>query len=104
MKFLIIPGNNSLSHGIKSLAIQSRLQSRGYECLVAISPERENIFKGLDSDYTLLGDIQENDGASYPTMSWFRETDKITECIEKEMTLMQEYKPDLVLGVFRFTT
>jgi UDP-N-acetylglucosamine:LPS N-acetylglucosamine transferase len=104
MKFLIIPGNNSLSHGIKSLAIQNRLQSGGYECLVAVSPEREEFFKRLDSNYTLLGDIQESDGSAYPTMNWFRDPQKITECIEKEMMLMHEYKPDLVLGVFRFTS
>ena len=103
MKFLIIHGNNSLSHGIKSLAIQSRLLLKGHECKLAVSPEREEFFKKLSADYTLLEDIQENDGSSYPTMNWFRYQQKINDCIEKEMMLIQEYKPDRVLGIFRFT-
>ncbi|MBN2417996.1 MAG: glycosyl transferase, partial [Deltaproteobacteria bacterium] len=103
MKFLIIPGNNSLSHGIKGLAIQNRLLSKGHECLLAISPSRSGFFKKLNANCRLLGDIQENDGSAYPTMNWFRDTDKITECIENEISLIKEYRPDRVIGVFRFT-
>lgn len=103
MRFLIIPGNNSPSHGIKSLEIQKRLLLRGHECLIAISHERKEFFEKLKTGYALLDDIQENDGAAYPTMNWFRDQMKIAECIEKEMSLMQEYKPDKILGVFRFT-
>lgn len=103
MKFLIIPGNNSLSHGIKSLAIQNRLLSRGHECLLALSPGRSEFFKRLNADHRLLGDIQEIDGSAYPTMNWFRDPQKIARCIKNEIMLIKEYRPDRIIGVFRFT-
>lgn len=70
---------------------------------MAVSPARSEFFKKLNAAHTLLEDIQENDGSAYPTMNWFRNTQKIINCIEQEMMLMQKYKPDRVLGVFRFT-
>ena len=103
MRFLIIPGNNSLSHGIKSLAIQNRLLLKGHESLIAISPDRKEFYKKLNADYIFLGDIQENDGSAYPTMNWFRDRGKIIQCIESEISLISKYKPDRVLGIFRFT-
>ena len=103
MRFLIIPGNNSLSHIVKSLAVQNRLISKGHECLIAITTERTEFLNRLNIPYALLSDIQENDGASYPTMNWFRDSRKIIDCIENEVNLIQSYKPDRVLGVFRFT-
>ena len=104
MKFLIIPGNNSLSHGIKSLAIQNRLLSKGHECLLALSPGRSGFFQKLNADHRLLGDIQEIDGSAYPTMNWFRDPQKIAQCIKNEMMLIEEYRPDRIIGVFRFTS
>lgn len=103
MKFLIIPGNNSLSHGIKSIAIQNRLLSNGHESIVAVSPARASFYKKNNVSYTSLRDIQEIDGSSFPTINWFRDREKIIECIKSEVSLIQENKPDRVLGVFRFT-
>ena len=103
MKFLIVPGNNSLSHGIKSLAIQNRLISKGHECLLAVNPGRTEFYKKMNISYTMLGDIQENDGSAYPTINWFSAREKILECIDSEISLIREYKPDRILGVFRFT-
>ncbi len=103
MRLLIIPGNNSLSHGLKSIAIQRGLVSNGHESVIAVSRDKAGFYERQNASYTLIGDIQEIDGSSFPTMNWFRDKEKIIECIESEIALIREYKPDRVLGIFRFT-
>jgi hypothetical protein len=51
----------------------------------------------------VLPDIQEIDRSPYPTINWFRNRDHILKCIYAEIALIKKYKPDRVLGVFRFT-
>jgi len=103
MRFLLIPGNNSLSHGLKSIAIQRRLLSNGHESIIAVTPGRAGFYDKQNASYTMIRDIQETDGSPFPTMNWFREREKIIECIESEIALISGYKPDRVLGTFRFT-
>ena len=103
MKFLLIPGNNSLSHVAKCLAAQEALASRGHQVLIAASRKHVPFLSLFDCQHTVLPDIQEADDGSAPSMAWFRHPDRIRACIEAEIALLKTYRPDRVLGVFRFT-
>lgn len=104
MKFLLVPENNSLSHVAKCLAIQDRLAELGHDSLLAASGKNASFVRGLGRDCAVLPDLQEADGAAFPTVNWFSSADRIHACIKAEVALMESYRPDRVLGVFRFTT
>jgi UDP:flavonoid glycosyltransferase YjiC (YdhE family) len=104
MKFLLIPGNNSLSHIAKSLALESELSARGHQVLIAVSKKHAPFLRHLDIAHAVLPDIQEADGGPVPSWDWFRRVDRIQVCIQAELDLMTRYRPDCVLGIFRFTT
>jgi hypothetical protein len=101
--FLLVPGNNSLSHIAKCLAIKEALVLRGHEVLIAVSRKSSLFLKNIDIDHYVLPDIQENDAAGLPTVEWFRHPDSIIDCINAEVELLKKYKPHRVLGVFRYT-
>lgn len=103
MKFLLVPGNNSLSHVAKCLAIKEVLYGRGHDALIAISRRNAGFLQKLKIDHCALPDIQENDEAGLPTVEWFRYPQYIIDCINAEIDLLKRYKPDRILGVFRFT-
>jgi UDP:flavonoid glycosyltransferase YjiC (YdhE family) len=103
MKILLVPGNNSLSHISKSLAIKEALTSRGHEVLIAVSQERSEFLKRLGYDHTLLPDVQESDKAEFPTINWFRDQKRILDCIQAEVDLLKAYRPHRTMGIFRFT-
>lgn len=104
MKFLLVPGNNSLSHVSKCLAVKEALDARGHDCLIAVGRRQSAFLCAMDyRDHAVLPDLQESDGAGFPTMNWFRDPSMIRGCIRAEMNLLDQYRPDRVLGVFRFT-
>ena len=101
MRYLLVPGNNSPSHVAKCLALQAVLCARGHEARVAVSAASAGRFPGLEG--CLLPDIQESDGAGYPTPEWFRDPRRLAACVQAEVELLRAWRPDRVLGVFRFT-
>jgi len=103
MRYLLVPGNNSLSHAAKALAIREGLLAQGHEVLVAVSRQRSLFMESLGIPHAILPDIQENDGSGFPGVEWFRRPGSIAENIEAELKLLRDYRPDRVLGVFRFT-
>jgi UDP:flavonoid glycosyltransferase YjiC (YdhE family) len=103
VKFLFVPGNNSLSHAAKCLAVRERLVSGGHECLIAVTRGNAHFLKSQGCEYVILPDIQEADGAGFPSISWFADQQRIIECIKAEVDLLRSYRPDRVIGVFRFT-
>lgn len=103
MRFILVPGNNSLSHVTKCLAIKEALVSRGHEAPIAVSRKSSLFLKEIGADHCILPDIQENDGSGFPSVEWFRRPECIVDCINAEVNLLQKIKPDRVLGVFRFT-
>ena len=104
LRLLLIPGNNSLSHIAKSLAIKSAFETRGHEAMIAVSKQRSKFLDRLGAPHTVLPDIQENDHAGLPTVEWFKRPEPIRECIKAEVELMRRFEPDRVMGIFRFTT
>ncbi len=102
-KFLLVPGNNSLSHVAKSLAVREVLLGRGHKAGIAVARKHSSFLTALSIDHFVLPDIQENDDSGFPSVEWFREPAHIVNCIKAELKLLQEYRPDRVLGVFRFT-
>jgi len=76
---------------------------KGHEVILAVSGERSDFVKGLGIDHRVLPDIQEGDGAGYPTAEWFRDPARMEACIRAETALIKDCRPDRVLGVFRFT-
>ena len=103
MKYLLVPGNNSLSHVAKCLALQSELIARGHQARVAVSVRSASWFRDQGLDSCLLPDLQEIDGSGFPTADWFSDPRRLLACIEAEVQLLRSYQPDRVLGVFRFT-
>jgi UDP:flavonoid glycosyltransferase YjiC (YdhE family) len=102
-KFLLVPGNNSLSHVAKCLAAREALIARGHEARLAVSRKHSPFLQKLSIDHAVLPDIQENDESGFPSVEWFRDPKCIIDCVNAEVSLLKEYKPDRVLGVFRFT-
>ncbi len=104
MNFLLIPGNNSLSHVAKCLAVETELLGRGHRVLIAVARKHAPFMERLNKAHAVLPDIQETDDGPAPSWEWFRNIDRIRGCIQAEIDLMDQYRPDRVLGVFRFTT
>lgn len=102
-RYLLVPGNNSLSHVVKCLAISDALAARGHEARVAVSKKHSAFLARLSQEYFVLPDIQENDESGFPSVEWFRQPQHIIDCINSEVDLLKAYRPDRVLGVFRFT-
>ena len=103
MKFLLIPGNNSLSHVAKCAVMEKALSSRGHSVLIAVAREHSDFLRRLSLAHTILPDIQESDGGALPSLNWFRSPDFLESCINAEIELLKAYQPDRVIGVFRFT-
>lgn len=104
MKFLLIPGNNSLSHLAKCLALEAELTGRGHGVLIAVAQKHAWFLERLGKAHAVLPDIQEADDGPAPAWEWFRCIERIQSCIRAEIDLIESYRPDRVLGVFRFTT
>jgi len=103
MKYLLVPENNSLSHVAKALAIREGLMARGHEVLVAISAKHAWFLRQMDIPYAVLPDLQETDGSGFPSVAWFRKPQIIADSVQAEVALLRSYRPDRILGVFRFT-
>jgi len=102
-RFLLEPCNNTLSHVGKCLALREVLQKRNHEVFLAVSPARAAFLDSIGiADYFVLPDVQEADGGTAPTFSWFR-SERVRYCVSAELALMRRLRPDRVLGVFRFT-
>ncbi|HUJ19830.1 MAG TPA: glycosyltransferase [Nitrospirota bacterium] len=102
-KYLLVPGNNALSHVAKCLALSEALIERGHEARIAVSRKHSAFLTRLSIEHFVLPDIQENDDSGFPSVEWFRDPRRIAACIHAEVSLLREYRPDRVLGVFRFT-
>ena len=81
MRFLFIPGNNSLSHIAKCLAVREKLISNGHEVRIAVSKKNSYFLKNLGYDHFILPDIQEIDGAGFPSISWFSDRQRIIKSL-----------------------
>jgi UDP:flavonoid glycosyltransferase YjiC (YdhE family) len=103
MKFLLIPGNNSLSHVAKCVALESELTRRGHTVRIAVSSKHTGFIQQLGLAYSVLPDIQESDGGALPSLNWFRSCEFLADCIQAEIQLIKAFRPDRVIGVFRFT-
>ncbi len=103
MKFLLVPGNNSLSHVAKCAALEAALTGRGHSVLIAVTHQYSKFLGRLGLAQTILPDIQEADGGALPSMAWFRSLGLIEHCVRAEIDLIKAYRPDRVIGVFRFT-
>lgn len=102
-KYLLVPGNSSLSHVVKCLAVGEVLTARGHEVRVAVSRKSSRFLQKLSLEHFVLPDIQEADESGFPSVEWFRQPRLITDCINEEVRLLRSYQPDRVVGVFRFT-
>jgi UDP:flavonoid glycosyltransferase YjiC (YdhE family) len=102
-RFLLKPCNNTLSHVAKCLSIREALEARGHEVFLAVSKARAGFLDRLGQGrYFVLPDIQEADGGPAPRFSWFR-PDRVEACVRAEVELLNQIKPDVVLGMLRFT-
>ena len=104
MKILLVPGNNSLSHIAKCLALEAPLTAKGHEVLIAAGRRNARFLEERGTPCRVLPDIQETDESAFPTVAWFMKPRRIAECIRAEVELMRGFRPDRVVGVFRFTS
>ena len=103
MKFLFIPGNNSLSHISKCIVLKNILTAGGHEVLIAAGVRHSPFLDALDIAHENIPDIQETDHSPFPTIYWFKNPQNILNCIRAEVDLIHEFKPNKILGVFRYT-
>jgi len=103
MKILLIPGNNSLSHVAKCAALETLLSKRGHTVLIAVTCKHAEFATRIGLAHTVLPDIQEADDGALPSLAWFRSSELLSVCIRSEMELIKAFKPDRVVGIFRFT-
>jgi UDP:flavonoid glycosyltransferase YjiC (YdhE family) len=103
MRFLLIPGNNAFSHVVKCLAIAEALHARGHDVRTAVSRKHAPFLSGLGIGHIVLPDIQEQDDSGFPSVEWFRDPASLANCVSAEVALLREFRPDRVLGVFRYT-
>lgn len=101
MKILVIASPNSLSHILKAKSIGKSLADNGHKLHYATTPKYAHCFINR---FHPIPDIQESDLSPFPTFIWYSDEDKIKNCIKSEFDLIQKIKPDLVIGIFRFTT
>ena len=102
-RFLLEPCNNTLSHIGKCLALREVLEARGHEVFLTVSAARAAFVERFGRErYFVLPDIQEADAGLAPAFSWFRPK-RFEACVRAEVDLLQQLRPDAVLGVFRFT-
>lgn len=102
-RFLLLPGNNTLSHIAKCLALREALEARGHETFLAVSSGRAGFLDQLGENRRFfLPDIQEADRSPTPTLAWFRPS-RVEASVRAERALIAQLRPDAVLGVFRFT-
>jgi UDP:flavonoid glycosyltransferase YjiC (YdhE family) len=87
----------------KCLALRTALLARGHQVLVAVSGGSAQWFSERGLECRLLPDIQDIDGSGYPTLDWFSDPRRLEACIRAEVQLLRSFRPDRVLGVFRFT-
>lgn len=104
MRFLLLPGNNSLSHLTKGLAVREALLARGHRVDFAASAARSPFLTSLGVEHHLLPDLQEADQGGAPSFAWFRQPERFLGVVRAERDLMATLRPDRVLGIFRFTT
>ena len=102
-RYLLIPGNNSLSHVAKCLALCESLERRGHTARLAVKHNNVSFLRQLGVEHFVLPDIQESDNSPFPTIAWFRDPERTAACIRAELELIQAFKPDRVMGTFRFT-
>jgi UDP-N-acetylglucosamine:LPS N-acetylglucosamine transferase len=102
-RYLLIPGNNSLSHVAKCLAVSESLAKRGHTVQLAVKPEYASFLRQLGIEPITLPDIQQADNSPFPTIAWFRDTERTAACIQAEADLIRKFQPDRVVGTFRFT-
>ncbi len=101
MKILVVASPNSLSHILKAKSIGKNLADNGHELHYATTPKYAHCFINR---FHPIPDIQETDLSPFPTFNWYSNEDKIQGCIKSEFNLIQQIKPDLIIGIFRFTT
>ena len=104
MRYLLIPENNSLSHVAKCLAIREVLLGKGHDVLIAVNRKHSLFLNRNGVNCHILPDIQEIDGAAFPTTLWFKYPERFYECVQEELALLKNYRPDRILGIFRFTS
>ena len=101
--FLVIAAGNSLSHAGKALSLRAALMGKGHQVVLAAGRDFAWLFAWLGIPFEVVSDIQETDHSSFPTISWFINPDAVKNCLLEEIALIEKYKPDAVVGIFRFT-
>jgi len=104
MRYLLVPENNSLSHIAKALAIRKGLISCGHKVKLAVGQRWSTYLRQNNIPFAILPTIQEEDHAAFPSVAWFHDPKSIHQVIAAERCLIEAYRPDRVLGIFRFTT
>ncbi len=104
MRLLLLPGNNSLSHVAKCLALRECFRERGHAITLAVSGQRSPFLRLLDVPHEVVPDIQEADLGAAPSIAWFKDPGRFRRCVEAELELIRSLAPDRILGVFRFTS
>ncbi len=82
-KYLLVPGNNSLSHIAKCLVIRKALLDRGHEVRIAVNRKHSLLLEKLSIGHFVLADIQKATTPGSLQSNGFRHPENIAQCVRQ---------------------
>lgn len=103
-RILFFPGGSSLSHLNHCLRIARQLEERGHLVMFAISARHTGWASLHGIEFRIVPEPWEQDESDHPTTAWFMDRDFLLHCIMEEAAAIKEFRPDVVVSDFKFTT
>lgn len=103
-RILILPSGNTFTHILEGKSIGCELEALGHEVLYGISKHYTTWAEKQKIRHYVLPDLWEKGPTDYPNVSWFIDHDYISKCVQAEIDLIKNLKPDYVLANFKYTS
>jgi MGT family glycosyltransferase len=103
MKILLVPFAPSLAHITRCLSVAESMKARGHDCRFALGSEGEGIIRKAGFTTYLLPDISGEVFRNVKGWGWLSKS-YIRENLSAELNIIDEFRPDLIIYDFRFTT
>lgn len=101
-QILIVPSTNTQSHLGRAFAIAAWLEAAGHETHLAFSAQHHGWAAPFHPRCHALQELWEPSGSSFPCLRWFTDLDHIERCVRSQEQVIQQVKPDAIIGIFDF--
>lgn len=92
-----------MSHILKCKAVADLLVSEDHDVSIGVTKGSSSFLEQAGYKPHIIPDIQESDNSSFPSFKWFSSKDNLLRCIHAQVKLLEQVKPDRILGIFNFT-